>query len=96
MHGTTDQVSPIRAADRTNVHLNQATLGRPTTRSKETWLPLGTLVQIAADLGMTMIRADTDLDNVVSQRTLEHAGFYQVEADSKLYHYEAPIGKVWT
>jgi len=43
---------------------------------------LGSLMQIAADLGVTTIRADTDLDNVASQRTLEHAGFHQVEADS--------------
>lgn len=48
-------------------------------------------MQIAAGLGMTTIRADTDLDNVASQRTLEHAGFYQVEADSELYRYEAQV-----
>jgi len=52
---------------------------------------LATLVQIAAGLGMTTIRADTDLDNVASQRTLEHAGFYQVEADSELCYYEAQV-----
>ena len=52
---------------------------------------LATLVQIAAGLGLTTIRADTDLDNVASQRTLEHAGFYQVEADSELYRYEAQV-----
>ena len=57
---------------------------------------LGSLVQIAADLGVTTIRADTDLDNVASQRTLEHAGFYQVEADSELYHYEARISQMRT
>ncbi|MGI8844603.1 MAG: GNAT family N-acetyltransferase [Thermoleophilaceae bacterium] len=50
---------------------------------------LGTLVQIAAGLGVTTIRADTNLDNVASQRTLEDAGFYQVEALSELCHYEA-------
>lgn len=52
---------------------------------------LATLVKIAAGLGMTTIRADTDLDNVASQRTLEHAGFYQVEADSELCYYEAQV-----
>jgi len=57
---------------------------------------LGSLVQIAADLGVTTIRAETDLDNVASQRTLEHAGFYQVEADSELYHYEARISQMRT
>jgi len=53
-------------------------------------------VQIAADLGVTTIRADTDLDNVASQRTLEDAGFHQVEADSELYHYEARISQMRT
>ena len=52
---------------------------------------LATLVKIAVGLGMTTIRADTDLDNVASQRTLEHAGFYQVEADSELCYYEAQV-----
>jgi len=55
---------------------------------------LGSLMQIAADLGVTTIRADTDLDNVASQRTLEHAGFHQVDADSELYHYEAHISQM--
>jgi RimJ/RimL family protein N-acetyltransferase len=54
------------------------------------------LVQIAAGLGVTTIRADTDLDNVASQRTLEHAGFYQVEADSELCCYEARINQAHT
>ena len=52
---------------------------------------LGALVQIAAGLGVTTIRADTDPDNIASQRTLEHAGFYPVEADSELCHYEAEL-----
>jgi RimJ/RimL family protein N-acetyltransferase len=51
-------------------------------------------VQIAADLGVTTIRADTDLDNVASQRTLEHAGLHRVDADSELYHYEAHISQM--
>lgn len=38
-----------------------------------------------------MIRADTDLDNVASQRTLEHAGFRQVGVDSGQCHYETRI-----
>ena len=57
---------------------------------------LGTLVQIAAGLGVTTIRADTDLDNVASQRTLEHAGFYQVEADCELFYYEARTSQMRT
>jgi RimJ/RimL family protein N-acetyltransferase len=49
---------------------------------------LATLVQIAAGLGVSTIRADTDPDNVASQRTLENAGFHRVEAVSELCHYE--------
>ena len=40
-----------------------------------------------------MIRADTDLENVASQRTLEHASFHQVEADSELYNCGARISQ---
>lgn len=57
---------------------------------------LAVLVQIAADLGVTTIRADTDLDNIASQRTLERAGFHRVAADSELCHYEAHLGRVET
>ncbi len=57
---------------------------------------LGTLMQIAAGLGVTTIRADTELDNVASQRTLEHAGFRQVQADPELCHYEARSSQVQT
>lgn len=39
-------------------------------------------------------RADTDFDNIASQRTLEHAGVYQVRADAELYHYQAHVGHV--
>ena len=53
---------------------------------------LGGLVRMAAALGVRTIRADTELDNVASQRTLERAGFHRVEEDSELYHYEARIG----
>ena len=51
-------------------------------------------MQIAAGLGVTTFRADTDPDNIASQRALEHAGFYQVEADSVLCHHEARISEV--
>lgn len=53
---------------------------------------LAALVRIAADLGVTTVRADTDHGNPASQRTLEHAGFHQLESDSELHHYEARIG----
>lgn len=52
---------------------------------------LRTVMQIAAEHGVTTIRADTDPDNVASQRTLEKAGFAQVGADSGLYYFEARI-----
>lgn len=57
---------------------------------------LEALMRIAADLGVTTIRADTDRDNVASQRTLEKTGFHQVAADAELYHYEARLGHVGT
>lgn len=47
------------------------------------------LMQVAAVEGVTTIRADTELDNVASRRTLESAGFHQVGVDSELHHYEA-------
>jgi len=46
------------------------------------------LMQIAAEAGVTTIHADTELDNVASQRTLHHAGFRKVDEDLELYHYE--------
>lgn len=49
------------------------------------------LVQLAAGLGVRTIRADTDLDNVASQRVLEHAGFDQVRADSELCYFESRL-----
>jgi len=45
-------------------------------------------MQIAAEAGVTTIHADTELDNVASQRTLHHAGFRKVDEDLELYHYE--------
>ena len=57
---------------------------------------VGILVKIAAGLGVSTVRADTDLDNVASQRTLEHAGFDQVRADSELCHYESRISELQT
>ncbi len=57
---------------------------------------LAGLVQVAVSLGVTTIRADTDLDNVASQRTLERAGFRKVGADSELCHYESRIRPVQT
>lgn len=50
---------------------------------------VGRVMQIAATAGVKTIRADTELDNVASRRTLEQAGFHQVSTDSELYYYEA-------
>lgn len=49
------------------------------------------LMRIAAGLGMTTIVAETETDNVASQRTLEKAGFHRVDAGSGLYRYEARV-----
>jgi RimJ/RimL family protein N-acetyltransferase len=46
-------------------------------------------MEIAAGAGVTTIRADTELGNTASRRTLENAGFHQVSADAELYYYEA-------
>lgn len=54
---------------------------------------LEALMQLAVGLGMTTLRADTDIDNVASRRTLEHAGFCQVGADSQLCYYEAGVAQ---
>ncbi len=47
------------------------------------------LMQIAGEAGVTTVRADTELDNIASRRTLERAGFHQVRSDAELYYYEA-------
>jgi hypothetical protein len=40
---------------------------------------------------MTPILADTDLDNIASERTLEHAGFTRAATDPQLHHYRIPL-----
>jgi RimJ/RimL family protein N-acetyltransferase len=49
------------------------------------------LSSIAADHGVTTIRADTTLDNLASQRTLARAGFELVRSDDELHYYEASL-----
>jgi RimJ/RimL family protein N-acetyltransferase len=44
---------------------------------------------IASEHGVSRVIADTDLDNIASQRTLSRAGFRLIGTDSKLHHYEA-------
>jgi RimJ/RimL family protein N-acetyltransferase len=53
---------------------------------------LQALMTIAAEHGVTRILADSLLDNVASQRTLEQSGFRRVAAGAELLHYEAPLG----
>jgi RimJ/RimL family protein N-acetyltransferase len=45
------------------------------------------LVALARQQGLSRIVADTDEDNVASQRTLERAGFTQTGANGDLYRY---------
>jgi RimJ/RimL family protein N-acetyltransferase len=49
---------------------------------------LTALVRFASTQSVTVVRADTDLDNIASQRTLERAGFTRIATDSELHHYE--------
>ena len=46
------------------------------------------LVGFACEHGVSLILADTDLDNIASQRTLEHAGFTRAATDPQLHHYQ--------
>jgi RimJ/RimL family protein N-acetyltransferase len=49
---------------------------------------LQAMVGLAGDLGVATVRADTDLDNVASQRVLEKAGFRRTHADGGACHFE--------
>lgn len=49
---------------------------------------LTALLTVAADHGLFRVVADTDKDNLASQRTLERAGFRQSGADDHRYLYE--------
>jgi RimJ/RimL family protein N-acetyltransferase len=53
---------------------------------------LEALMRTAAELGVLTIRADTELDNVASQRTLERAGFRHLRDDAELRYFEATLG----
>jgi RimJ/RimL family protein N-acetyltransferase len=46
---------------------------------------------LAARLGVRLVRADTELDNVASQRTLERAGFRVVREDETLRYVELAL-----
>lgn len=57
---------------------------------------LTALLNVAAEHGISRVVADTDKDNVASQRTLQRAGFHQVSDNGDLCTYEifiaAPSG----
>ncbi len=46
---------------------------------------------VAADHGLSKVRADTTLENIASQRTLIRAGFRLFGADDDLHYYEAVV-----
>jgi RimJ/RimL family protein N-acetyltransferase len=47
------------------------------------------LLSVAADHGVSMVIADTTLDNIASQRTLVRAGFRLASSGAELHRYEA-------
>lgn len=50
------------------------------------------LIGVCRDSGVvTAINADTDLDNIASQRVLEKNGFAQVRATEQSYYFRLPI-----
>ncbi|MDH2445417.1 GNAT family N-acetyltransferase [Amnibacterium sp. CER49] len=52
---------------------------------------LRAVCSLAAGLGVRLVRADTELDNLASQRTLGHAGFRVVSEDETLRYCELPL-----
>lgn len=49
---------------------------------------LTAILTVAADHGLSRVVADTDKDNIASQRTLERAGFRQSGTNGDLHLYE--------
>lgn len=47
------------------------------------------VLALAAEHGVAKVIADTDPDNLASQRTLTNAGFHLVSTDADGHHYEA-------
>jgi RimJ/RimL family protein N-acetyltransferase len=52
---------------------------------------LNALLNVAAEHGVSRVVADTEKTNIASQRTLQHAGFRQVDTDGDLYLYELTL-----
>jgi RimJ/RimL family protein N-acetyltransferase len=49
------------------------------------------LLTVAADHGLSRVKADTTLDNIASQRTLVRAGFRLVTTDDEFHYYEMSL-----
>jgi RimJ/RimL family protein N-acetyltransferase len=49
------------------------------------------LLAIAAERGVTAVLADTEIDNIASQRTLERARFRLVRSEDALRYYEVAL-----
>lgn len=49
------------------------------------------LVALAGEHGVHLVLADTDLENVASQTTLDRAGFHRVRSDEALHFYELRV-----
>jgi len=49
------------------------------------------LLGVAAEQGVSKVVADTTVDNIASQRTLEGAGFRLVRTDSELHYFEVQL-----
>ncbi|HET7386972.1 MAG TPA: GNAT family N-acetyltransferase [Nocardioidaceae bacterium] len=56
---------------------------------------LTAILTVAADHGVSRVVADTDKDNLASQRTLERAGFRQSGPNGDLHVYEALLDGAW-
>lgn len=52
---------------------------------------LRAIVDLAAALDVTAVRADTDLDNIASQRVLEKAGFRPIREDREAKYFEIDL-----
>lgn len=53
---------------------------------------LQAIVALAGTLGLTALHADTDLDNIPSQRVLEKAGFRRTRTTHELHYYAIDLG----
>jgi RimJ/RimL family protein N-acetyltransferase len=52
------------------------------------------LLSVATDHGLLRVIADTTLDNIASQRTLDRAGFRLVRTDGELHYYEVFLNRI--